>query len=277
MLSLWMMVGFVLLLRLAHAASWPAALGFGIAAGLACLTRGSAVVILAIAVAWLGVRTIRGRIGAGILIVLLAAWGVTMAPWWVRNARLTGAFVPFHSLVWYNAYHDDRFDEAHRWLAQTGHTRIDWGDVSADTYPPEITRHPEGFVYPSALDARADLAQEGRYRALVMEKLKSPGYVAGKVARNAVDFWSASASVRKSRVLLGTSVAWLILLALGTWWAWPERRWRGALLACHAVTWLTWALYLPFLAIFRHSIPTAPYVAFVITLGVARMRGRGNA
>lgn len=277
MLSLWMVVSFVLLLRTIRAPAWPTALGLGVATGLACLTRGSAVVMVAIATLWLGARALRGRTPARLLAVMLVAWAVTMAPWWARNARVAGTFVPFHSLIWYNAYHDDRYDEAHAWLARHGRAGVDWAEVPDDVYPPEVTRHPPGFIYPAGLDARADLAQEARYRALMLEKFRSPGYLAGKLARNAVDFWGASASVRKSRILLASSAVWLVLLALGTWWAWPERRWRGALLACHAVTWMTWAMYLPFFAIFRHSIPTAPYVAFVVALGLARLRGRAAA
>jgi 4-amino-4-deoxy-L-arabinose transferase-like glycosyltransferase len=277
MLALWMVVSFVLLLRLVRAPGWPAALGLGVALGLACLTRGSAVVMLVVTTAWLGAGVVRSGRGAGIVMVVILAWAATMSPWWARNARVTGAFVPFHSLVWYNAYHDDRFDEAHRWLARVGRTSVDWGDVPAGDYPPEVTRHPPGFLYPSALDAREDLDQEKRYRALVLERFRSPDYLAGKIARNAVDFWSASASVGKSRVLLASSLAWLVLLALATWRAWPERRWRGPLLACHAVTWLTWAMYLPFLAIFRHSIPTAPFVAFVIALGASRWRAQARS
>lgn len=272
MLSLWMVVAFVLLLHVMRMPRWSAALGLGVALGFACLTRGSAVAMLMIAAGWLGLRALRDRRMAVIAAMMLVAWAATMAPWWVRNARVTGTFVPFHSLVWYNAYHDDRFDQAHRWLARTGRTSIDWADVPAEEFPPDIPRHPEGFLYPAALDARADLAQEARYRALVMEKLASPGYALGKIARNAVDFWSLSASVDKTRILLASSIAWLILLALATWRAWPERRWREALLACHAVTWLTWAMYLPFFAIFRHSIPTTPFVAFVVALGLARLR-----
>ena len=272
MLTLWMVASFLLLLRLVRAPAWTTALALGVTSGLACLTRGSAVALLVIAVVWLGAQVLRRRGGPGPLLVVLAAWALTMAPWWARNARVAGEFVPFHSLVWYNAYHDDRFDEARRWLAATGRSRVDWGDLPADAYPGDITSHPPGFVYPAALDARADLAQEARYREIMLEKFRSPSYLLRKIGRNAIDFWAASASMSKTRVLLVTSLAWLLLLAWGLWRAWPERRWRAALLAALAVVGLTWALYLPFLAIFRHSIPTAPFVAFAVALGIERWR-----
>jgi 4-amino-4-deoxy-L-arabinose transferase-like glycosyltransferase len=272
MLTLWMAATFLLLLRLVRAPAWSTAFALGVAAGLACLTRGSAVALLVIAVVWLGVQALRRRARFGLLPVMLAAWALTMAPWWVRNARVAGEFVPFHSLVWYNAYHDDRFDEARRWLAATGRTRVDWSDLPADAYPAYVTAHPHGFAYPAALDARADLAQEARYRRIMLGKFRSPSYLLPKIGRNAIDFWAASASIRKTRALLATSVAWLLLLAWGAWRAWPERRWRAALIAALAVVGLTWGLYLPFLAIFRHSIPTAPFVAFAVALGMERWR-----
>jgi 4-amino-4-deoxy-L-arabinose transferase-like glycosyltransferase len=277
MLTLWMTVAFVLLLRLMRSPAATTAAGLGVAIGLACLTRGSGVVMLAITLAWLGAAILRRRALGRVALVVLVAWTLTMAPWWVRNARITGAFVPFHSLVWYNAFHDDRFDGARGWLAQTGRAGVDWGDLPDDAYPESVVRHPVGFRYPAGLDARGDLEQEARYREIMLEKFRSPGYLARKAARNAVDFWAASASVSKSRVLGVSSILWLLLLAWGTWRAWRERAWRGALFVCHAATWLTFVLYLPFFAIFRHSIPIAPFIAFSIALGVAgtaRMRAR---
>lgn len=272
MLTLWMVAGFLLLLRLVQGPAAGKAVGLGIALGFACLTRGSAVVLLGVAVSWLGLLALRGRFAGRLIAIVLLVWAVTMAPWWVRNARVAGTFVPFHSLVWYNAFHDDRFDEALRWLARTGRIRVDWGDLPAGTIPAHVTSHPPGFVYPNALDAREDLAQEQRYRELVLEKVGTPGYLTRKVLRNAVDFWSAAASVLKSRVLLASSAVWLLLLLIGLVGAWPERRFRASLAAALAVIVLTWAMYLPFFAIFRHSIPTAPFVAFCIALGLERCR-----
>lgn len=246
--------------------AWAAATGAALA--LACLCRGSAVVLLGLILSWTAPRLARPGAWRGVAL-LLAVWCAVMAPWWVRNARVAGTFVPFHTLVWYNAYHDDVFDAALAWLDRTGRDRQDWGRVDADSLPPEVPRHPAGMVYPAKLAARDDVAQEARYRAIMLRRFAEPGYLAGKAARNLRDFWSAAASPAKSRLLGWASAAWAGLGAVAAFVAWRAGRHRGLTALCVAFVLATWALYLPFLAIFRHSLPAAPFVATLIALGAA--------
>src|SRR5262249_30050098 len=53
----------------------------------------------------------------------------------------------------------------------------------------------------------------------------------------------------------------------------PSLRWCA--LVCSGFVALTWALYLPFMAVFRYSLPTTPFVAATIALGIGGLlRGR---
>jgi hypothetical protein len=240
----------------------------GACLGLACLARGSAVVLLAIAVAWAAARAARRALPWSQVAVVVMAWALAMSPWWIRNARVSGEFVPFHSLTWYNAYHDDVFDRTKQWLASHGMGGADWLSVDRARLPASLPRHPAGSVYPASLDARADLAQERIYRTIMLGKFRSPGYLIDKLLRNAVDFWSAAASAAKGRKLLFTSIAWLSLYALGLAVALRQASQRWLVQVCLAFVVLTWGLYLPFLAVFRHSIPTAPFIAATVGPGL---------
>jgi hypothetical protein len=265
LLALFLTASLAALASLRARPGWRPAAVLGACLGLACLTRGSAVALLAIAAAWMFAA--RRALPRSVPVALALAWVLTMSPWWIRNARVSGAFVPFHTLTWYNAYHDDVFDRTRRWLDSQGLGGEDWQSVDPARIPAWLPKPPPGFVYPAALEARADLAQEDRYRAIMLEKFRSPGYLLDKMMRNAVDFWSAAASMSKTRKLLLTSLAWLGLYAAGLWVALrdPSVRWHARV--CLAFVALTWTLYLPIFAVFRFSVPTAPFIA--ATLGLA--------
>jgi len=251
------------------------AAALGACLGLACLARGSAVVLLAVAVVWAVARAARRELPWSRVAVVVLAWALTMSPWWIRNARVSGEFVPFHSLTWYNAYHDDVFDRTKQWLASQGMGGADWSSVDRARLPASLPSHPAGSVYPAILDARADLAQERMYRTIMLGKFRSPGYLMDKLLRNAVDFWSAAASATKGRKLLVTSIAWLSLYAAGLSFALRQASQRWLAQVCLAFVVLTWALYLPFLALFRHSIPTAPFIAATLGPGLWAAVRRG--
>lgn len=273
MLNLWLVATAAAALALRSDPRPRHAVLLGAAFAMACLTRGSAIATGAVVIAGL---VIAFRPGAALRLLGIAAitWALVMSPWWIRNREVTGRFVPFHTLTWYNAYHDDVYDQRKAWLKSRGMDRAELGSVPIAAYPDSVLQHPDGYVYPAGLSARQDLAQESRYRTLAMAFYREPGYLAAKALRNLVDFWSSSSSIRKDRVLLASSKAWLALYVLALVVAWRRREYRGLLVAGLAVVLLSCALYLPFLAIFRHSIPTAPFIAGTIGLAAGRLAWR---
>jgi len=276
LLILWLAASLYLLVHFRARPSPFRALGLGACLGLACLTRGSAVVMLGVVVVWAIANAARGVLRWKVVALAGLAWALTMSPWWIRNARISGAFVPFHSLTWYNSYFDDTFDRGRQWLASQGMQNVSWSRVDIARFPESVPRPPLGFEYPPALDARADLAQERRYRAIMLEKFRNPGYLLDKIGRNAVDFWSAADSASKSRTLLLTSLAWLALWVAGLVAALRDPSLRWLILLCLSWVVLTWMLYLPFFAVFRHSVPTAPFIAATLGLGLGA-RARASA
>ena len=249
------------------------AIALGACMAGACLGRGNAAVLLLIFAAWAAVAVARRALPLRVAGAVVLAWALTMTPWWIHNLRATGEFVPFHTLLWFNAYHDDVFDDHRRLRALRG-------EVDRDViigYPPleEAVQHPPGTIMPTGLPAREDVAQERLYRRIMLEKYREPGYLAGKMARNAVDFWSAGGKVANDRTLLVTSLAWLALFFAGLALALRDAELRWCAWVCFAYVALTWMLYLPIVALFRYNLPTAPFVAATIALGIgAALRGR---
>ena len=267
LLTLFTAVGVAVYFAHRERPTWASAAGIGIAFGFACLTRGSAVVPAAIVgVALLAdafSRTIPWRT---VLIVLLAGT-LTLLPWWIRNYSVAGSFVPFHTLAWYNAYHDDVFDSLLAYLRDQDRERVDIGTLDPAALPPPVVSHPPELTYPPALPAPEDVAQEKVYREIMLEKFQDPTYLAGKISRNAIDFWSVAASPFKTQVLGWTSLLWFTLFLIGAGLAWRVPHYRRPVLLTIGILLGTWTLYLPFLAIFRHTLPVAPYLAMTIALG----------
>lgn len=269
MACLWLIASLYAHVRLATAPAlkWASALGAFLA--LACLTRGSAVGFAGVVAVWLLARCTRRQLRLRLLSCVALTWLVFMAPWWIRNYQVTGQFVPFHSLVWYNAYHDDVYDSVHRWLRSENQLTTDWRDVASGGCPSWVLEHPKDFAYPPGLGAREDLAQEARYRDLVVAQVRSPAYLPSKMWRNAVDFWSAATTIMKSRILVGTSSVWLLLFAVGLVRALRSPAARPLACMWAATVVVMWGIHLPLFAIFRHSVVTAPFIAATVALGLA--------
>ena len=74
--------------------SWPAALAAGVVLGAAVLTRPSSLLLFFLTVPLTFKGHVPLRRQAGRVVLLTAAFALAMAPWVVRNYRVTGKFVP---------------------------------------------------------------------------------------------------------------------------------------------------------------------------------------
>ena len=109
-----LLAGIVLLVEEAASRrrAWVAAAG-GFLLGLSSLARAVATAFVPLAGLW---RWSRGRDRASLLraIVLCAAAAVAVVPWTIRNAIVTGDFIPVETNGIYNLYDDNTFVEGER-------------------------------------------------------------------------------------------------------------------------------------------------------------------
>lgn len=82
----------LLTLLVAERATWPRTLGLGVASGLAMLGNTRLVFLPLVCVLWLAFRLPRTRASALASVAVLAAAGVTVTPWLVRNKVSVGCW-----------------------------------------------------------------------------------------------------------------------------------------------------------------------------------------
>ncbi len=84
-------------------------LALGALWGVAILIRGSTAIFLPVVVLWLVLARRERHWGAVTRMAVMLALGVlvVLTPWWVRNYRVHGAFVPLTTKGGYNLYHWD--------------------------------------------------------------------------------------------------------------------------------------------------------------------------
>jgi 4-amino-4-deoxy-L-arabinose transferase-like glycosyltransferase len=234
----------------ARAAAGFAALA-GTATGAAVLVRPSWALYAPLALgAWvvLSPKGARRRALGRAAVVAVAAAAV-MAPWWARNARVYGRFVP--TALWMGASLYDGLNPR-----ATGAS-----DMSFLADP---------SVWP--LDEEAQDAAL-RARALAFARAH-PGRVAGLAAVKAARFWSPwpNAEGFRAPLLALASTALVLpqyaLLALG---AWDRRRDARALVLLGLPLAYTFLLHLVFVSSMRYRVPVAVPAMGLAALGLRRV------
>jgi 4-amino-4-deoxy-L-arabinose transferase-like glycosyltransferase len=233
------------------------ALATGLAAGAAVLVRPSwALFVPAMLVAWIALSE-PGRRGAAFRGALVVGLGVVlvMAPWWVRNARLYGRFVP--TALWAGASLYDGLNPR-----ATGASDMDWFLADPEIWPlDEETQDAE-------LRRRAlDFAWNQPGRALELAAIK--------LAR----FWSPwpnTGQFRSTLVNLASAAVIIPLFGLLAVGAWDRRRDLRALVLLAGPLVYFSALHMIFASSMRYRIPAAVPALGLAAIGARRLFGTAD-
>jgi 4-amino-4-deoxy-L-arabinose transferase-like glycosyltransferase len=184
------------------------------AAGLLC--RGTLlafpVVLAAALVASAGARAhIRRHLRW--LVPAVAASAVVLAPWIVRNERLTGAFIPVSAWTWSPFYHGIQCSK--RMLAWDDLARID-KEADTERYRITVDRLYGGDRSKAWSSSREQVRQDGEARVLVLAELRRDPI--GAVARSAIGIpftWFQTLGRKMRVVSLLVHLPLVILLVVG--------------------------------------------------------------
>lgn len=232
--------------------SWLPALGAGLASGAAVLVRPSwALFVPASLLAWILASGRGRRLQAlrGAIIVALAASAV-MAPWWIRNERVFGRFVP--TALWMGASLYDGLNPH-----ATGAS-----DMSFMNDPD---------IWPLGEEQQDHVLRD---RALRFAR-ENPGRVVQLALIKLARYWSPwpNADTLKSRGLaVASAIYTLPLFALWAAGAWRCRRDPRALVLLLGPLLYFCALHMVFAGSMRYRIPGAVPATGLAAIGLAAVR-----
>ena len=237
----------------AHEASgpgWRWLLG-GVFLGLGALTRSSLLAFAPVAALWvvLAQREWRRRLLGAALFA--AAFVATMSPWWVRNWRLHGRFVPATSEGGYTFW-------------QTNNPRATGG---GHCYLPDPVG---GF---DGLDETG--VDREFYRRGMAYVRGNPGGFLRLAGSKFVRFWRLWPHASEPGVGLGAAIvggaSFIPVLCFAVWGAIAARaRWRPLLL--FYMMFLTYTvLHMVYMAITRYRLPMTPYLLILAAWGLLRV------
>ncbi len=182
--------------------------------------------------------------------VLLSAL-VLIAPWTVRNYRLTGKFIPIHARMGFNVEIGDEL--VMNWSKAPLSLMAIW-EPSVRTYKDVWSRIPKDLP-----KYKKELILDDEMMKISMERYRRhPAFVLKKMAVNALMFWTLGATPDKSIVI---SILLLTLLALMVVSFVITRRRRELLPIMSAqllMIFVYYAMHIPVEAIARYSVVLLP-------------------
>jgi len=254
-------------------AAWWSLAG-GAAAGVATLTRPSWLLFVPFAVGISLLRTADRRRLAWIGLWSIAGLLAVMAPWWVRNGRVTGAFVPTTLQVGESLY-DGLSPQA------TGQSDMRFVDEFRAQLRAEDAANPRAASQGGCFEARLDRRMRD---AAVAWAVRHPGRVVQFAAVKFLRIWNVwpnEASLRSWTFRVVLTIAYVPLLVLGLGGVWRTARFGWPYLLCVLPAVYFTALHMVFVGSIRYRQP-ALLVLIVPAAGLAihgwrGMRGAGAA
>jgi 4-amino-4-deoxy-L-arabinose transferase-like glycosyltransferase len=236
---------------------WLWALGTGVASGAAVLVRPSWILFVPMMIAaWLLASVQgRGRLGAAVRGSVLVAVGVVavMAPWWLRNARIYGRFVP--TALWTGASLYDGLNPR-----ATGASDMDWFLSAPDIWPLDEEAQDAELFHRAVAFARDNLLRVLELAAIKAARYWSPWPNA--------EGWNSVAIALLSALW---SLPLLAAMAVGAW----DRRGDGRALVVLAGPLVYFALlHMVFASSMRYRIPAAVPGMGLAALGLQHLRRR---
>ncbi len=217
----------------------------GVVAGLAVLTRPSWLLFTPFVLGILVLLSRRRMRHAAIGLTMVVALCVTMSPWWVRNYRVVGRFVPTTLQVGASLY-DGLSAEA------TGASNMPFATPAYDAQKAEDAaagRSDEGF----------EIRLDQRLRnAAVTWATAHPGQVVrlmGKKFMRMWNLWPNAAEFRSWRLRLVVAVGYvpLLVLAIAGAWKWCRQGWPWVICLLPAIYYT--GLHMVFVSSIRYRQP----------------------
>jgi 4-amino-4-deoxy-L-arabinose transferase-like glycosyltransferase len=227
------------------------ALMTGLAAGSAILVRPSwALFIPAVLLAWIVLSRSLDRRAAvrGALVVSLGV-AIAMAPWWIRNARVFGRFIP--SALWEGpSLYDGLNPQA------TGASDMRFLDDR------EIRRLDEETLDASLRSQAWAFARAHPARALELALIKTARFWSP---------WPNAETLRSPLIAVASAIVTLPIYALMIAGAWDRRRDLRALILLAGPLLYFWVLHTIFVGSIRYRIPAAVPALGLAAMGAERL------
>lgn len=230
--------------------SLPRALVLGCILGASSLCKSTLLPYVALAplLLWL-LKANKAKLGLSAMVVIIAV--VVIAPWTVRNWKLTGRFIPVHARMGWNIEMGDELVE-HIGMAPFSLAKI-W-DASRERAATELRKLPEGLK-----KHEKELRLDSVLLKVSMQRYRShPWFFVKKVLVNAWLFWTLGESPRKSAVIATLLLSLLALTTISTV-SILRRKQMKAIMGVHILLMLVYyIMHLPVQAIARYSVVLVP-------------------
>jgi 4-amino-4-deoxy-L-arabinose transferase-like glycosyltransferase len=222
----------------------------GLSVGAASLTKGTFLPFMIAVPAWMLLQ--RPRIRPQLSFVTLAISLAVIAPWTVRNLRLTGRFIPVHGHMGFNIHIGDSLS-AHFMESPYALTPL-WEQATKEAAA--LT----GSELAASFDGwRAELAASDILLENSVEKyLSEPLFLPRKILINTVAFWAWSDTKPKTLVIAALQFPLLAAFLLIVIRLVRVKQFRRIQVAPVFLILLYYAGHLPVLAIGRYSVVLVP-------------------